>query len=148
MIIRGTTPYHSFVLPLSSSQISNFYVTYTQNGEIVIDKQMGADGVEIADVNLSTENANVENLQDEEIEIDEQTTGSKITIHLTQEETLGFHFYPAAEKNLAIIQIRILDTDGEAYASTPVQERIFGVIKDGVIGNEESTTEDWFISLN
>lgn len=142
MIIRGTTPYHSFVLPLSSSQVSNFYVTYTQNGEIVIDKQMGADGVEIADVNLSTENANVENLQDEEIEIDEQTTGSKITLHLTQEETLGFHFYPAAEKNLAIIQIRILDTNGEAYASTPIQERIFGVIKDGVIGNEESTTED------
>lgn len=142
MIIRGTTPYHSFVLPLSSSQISNFYVTYTQNGEIVIDKQMGADGVEIADVNLSTENANVENLQDEEIEIDEQTTGSKITIHLTQEDTLGFHFYPAAEKNLAIIQIRILDTNGEAYASTPIQERVFGVLKNGVIGNEESTTED------
>ena len=141
MIIRGTTPYHSFVLPLSSSQISNFYVTYTQNGQIVIDKQLGADGVEIADVNLDTENANVENLQDEEIEIDEQTTGSKITIHLTQEDTLGFHFYPAAEKNLAIIQIRILDVDGEAYASTPIQERIFGVLKDGVIGNEESTTE-------
>ena len=141
MIIRGTTPYHSFVLPLSSSQISNFYVTYTQNGQIVIDKQLGADGVEIADVNLDTENANVENLQDEEIETDEQTTGSKITIHLTQEDTLGFHFYPAAEKNIAIIQIRILDVDGEAYASTPIQERIFGVLKDGVIGNEESTTE-------
>lgn len=33
MIIRGTTPYHSFILPLSSSQVSNFYITYTQNGK-------------------------------------------------------------------------------------------------------------------
>ena len=33
MITRGTTPYHSFVLPLSSEQIETLYITYLQNGQ-------------------------------------------------------------------------------------------------------------------
>ena len=56
-------------------------------------------------------------------------------------ETLGFHFYPAAKKNIATISIRILATDQEAYASEPILERIFGIRHDGVIGNEESDND-------
>ena len=119
MIVRGTTPYHSFILPLKTEDISTFYVTYLQNEEVVLDKQMGQDGVAIE--------SGTEELSEE----------SKITIHLTQEDTLKFHFYPAAEKNIAVIQVRVLDNNGEAYASNPVNERIFGVLKDGVIGDEE-----------
>jgi hypothetical protein len=76
------------------------------------------------------ENASMEQLSEEEKQC------SQLTLHLTQEETLGFHFYPAAKKNIAVIHIRILTTDGEAYASEPIRERIFGTRRDGVIGEE------------
>ena len=56
---------------------------------------------------------------------------------MSQEDTLAFKFYPAAEKNLAVIQVRLLTKDGEAYASDPVTERIMGVLKNGVIPPEE-----------
>ena len=134
MITRGTTPYHSFILPLTTDKIEKIYVTYFQNEKIVFEKKLGDNGVEIVDSNFETENANVENLTDEEI--NSLTPSSKLTIHLTQEDTLKFKFYPAARKNIAVIQIRVLDKDGEAYASDPITERIFGVLKDGVIGNE------------
>ena len=134
MITRGTTPYHSFILPLTTDKIEKIYVTYFQNEEVVFEKKLGDNGVEIVDSNFETENANVENLTDEEI--NPLTPSSKLTIHLTQEDTLKFKFYPAARRNIAVIQIRVLDKDGEAYASDPITERIFGVLKDGVIGNE------------
>lgn len=137
MIVRGTTPYHSFILPMAVESISELYVTYLQNGEIVLDKSMGDGNLELKNVDLSTENANVENLTDEEIEID---PSCKLTIHLTQEDTLAFKFFPAAEKNIAVIQVRVLDNNGEAYASDPIRERIYGVLKDGVIG--ESSNEE------
>lgn len=136
MIVRGTTPYHSFILPMASDKISELYVTYLQNEEVVLEKHIDDDGVVIEDSNFEMENASVEPLEDNNVD-----PSSKLTIHLTQEDTLKFHFYPAARKNIAVIQIRILDVDGEAYASDPVNERVFGVLKDGVIGNETDTDE-------
>ena len=124
MIVRGTTPYHTFVLPMESSQIEQIYVTYLQNNEVILDKG-------ISDITL-TDNASVEPLEQGESE----GATTTVTIHLSQEDTLKFSFYPAAEKNVAVIQIRVLDSNGEAYASEPIAERIFGVLKDGVIGNE------------
>jgi hypothetical protein len=72
-----------------------------------------------------------------EILTEEERESSQLTIHLSQEDTLKFHFYPAAKKNIAVIQIRILTKDGEAFASMPINERIFGVLHDGVIPSEE-----------
>ena len=132
MIIRGTTPYHNFILPVLVEDIDAVYVTYLQNEEVIIDKSNLTDEMEIT--NLSDlENASMEELSEEE------QSSCQLTIHLTQEDTLKFHFYPAAKKNIAVIQIRILTTNGEAYASMPVNERIFGVFHDGVIpdGNED-----------
>lgn len=129
MITRGTTPYHTFILPLAAEDIQTVYVTYLQNDEVILDKT-GSDIV-IEDPNLETENASMEELSEEEVEVT-----SKLTIHLTQEDTLKFKFYPAAEKNIAVVQVRVLTKDGEAYASNPIQERVFGVLKDGVISNE------------
>ena len=134
MIIRGTTPYHNFILPVLVEDIDAIYVTYLQNEEIIIDKSNLTDEMEIT--NLSDlENASMEELSEEE------QSSCQLTIHLTQEDTLKFHFYPAAKKNIAVIQIRILTTDGEAYASMPVNERIFGVFHDGVILDEVEVDE-------
>lgn len=125
MIVRGTTPYHKFVVPMSSQDIDTIYITYLQNGEIVLDKT--GEDISVEDVDIETENAHME---DYEIEPSES---SQVTLHLTQEDTLKFKFYPAAEKNIAVIQLRILTSEGEAYASNPIRERIFGVLKEGEI---------------
>ena len=129
MIIRGTTPYHSFVLPLKTEDISKIYITYLQNNEIIVDKTNAE--IEITDIDNEFENASMNE------PLEDFIPSCEVTVHLTQEDTLGFHFYPAAEKNIAVIQIRVLTVDGEAYASEPVHERIFGILKDGVIGNEQ-----------
>lgn len=128
MITRGTTPYHSFLLPMKSEDIDTIYITYLQNNAVVLD--LTGERVEVMDVSNTLENASMGE-ESEEVE-----DVCEATVHLTQEETLQFKFFPAAEKNIAVIQIRILTTEGEAFASEPIHERIFGVLKDGVIGNE------------
>ena len=132
MIIRGTTPYHNFILPILVEDIDAVYVTYLQNDEVVLDKSSLNGDFEINNL-IDLENANVEIFTDEEKE------SSQLTIHLSQEDTLKFHFYPAAKKNIAVIQVRLLTKDGEAFASMPINERIFGVFHEGVIpdGAEE-----------
>ena len=135
MIIRGTTPYHNFILPILAEEIEAVYVTYLQNNEIILDKSNLTDEFEITNL-LDMENASMEDLSEEEQQ------SSQLTLHLSQEDTLKFHFYPAAKKNIAVIQIRILTTNGEAFASMPVNERIFGVLHDGVIPNEEEDEDD------
>lgn len=129
MIIRGTTPYHNFILPILADNIKAVYVTYLQNEEVILDKSIK----DVTIVNLLDlyENASVEELSEEE-------QGScQLTVHLSQEDTLKFSFFPAARKNIAVIQIRLLTTDDEAFASEPVKERIFGVLHDGVITDDE-----------
>lgn len=128
MITRGTTPYHSFLLPMKSEDIDTIYITYLQNNAVVLD--LTGERVEVMDISNTLENASMGE-ESEEVE-----DACEATVHLTQEETLQFKFFPAAEKNIAVIQIRILTTEGEAFASEPIHERIFGVLKDGVIGNE------------
>ena len=133
MIIRGTTPYHNFILPILAKDIKAIYVTYLQNGQVVLDKT--GEDVTITDLVDLFENASMEELPEEE------RNSSQLTVHLTQEDTLKFHFYPAAKKNIAVIQIRILTMDDEAFASMPINERIFGVLHDGVIPDEVEENE-------
>lgn len=47
MIIRGTTPYHNFILPVLAEDIDAVYVTYLQNEEVVVDKSNLIDEMEI-----------------------------------------------------------------------------------------------------
>lgn len=138
MIIRGTTPYHSFVLPLEPEQISTLYITYLQNNSVILDKQYNpSESGESTEIVIEPWTDDLENASmNEQQSADEQAEtipSTLVQIHLSQEDTLKFHFYPAAEKNIAVIQIRVLTTDDEAYASEPIRERIFGVLKDGVI---------------
>ena len=140
MIIRGTTPYHNFILPILAEDIKAIYVTYLQNNEVILDKSLlDGDESEHNDFIIANlkdlENANVEILTEEERE------SCQLTLHLSQEDTLKFHFYPAAKKNIAVIQIRILTMDDEAFASMPINERIFGVLHDGVIPDEVEVDE-------
>lgn len=140
MIIRGTTPYHNFILPILAEDIKAIYVTYLQNNEIILDKSL-------LDGNESEHNdfiiANLKDLENANMEIltEEERESCQLTLHLTQEDTLKFHFYPAAKKNIAVIQIRILTMDDEAFASMPINERIFGVLHDGVIPDEVEVDE-------
>lgn len=123
MIIRGTTPYHTFTIPLLAEEINTIYITYSQNGQIILDK-----GDE--DVILT----NLLDLVDDPEELtDEEKLWCQAELHLSQEDTLKFKFYPAARKNIAVIQIRLRAIDDEAYASDPIHERIMGAIKDGEI---------------
>ena len=133
MLLRGTTPYHSFTLPMKSDKIAKLYITYFQNGEIILEKKSDnpEDGVDIKDFVDMYDNAEIETLALSE----EEVNTSIATVHLTQEDTLKFHFYPAAKKNIALIQLRLLDTDDEAYASEPIRERVYGVF------NEEELVE-------
>lgn len=135
MIIRGTTPYHNFILPCLSENITELYITYMQNDLVILDKSIKDEDSDISIINVRDmlENASMEELTEEEL------SSSQVTIHLTQEDTLAFIFYPAAEKNIAVIQIRFLTNDGEAFASFPIHERIGGVLKNGVIGNEKNS---------
>ena len=131
MIVRGTTPYHYFVLPISSADISEIYITYMQNGQFLFEKDK--DEITLMDVDLS-DNASM----GDENEESEYEVYCQASVHLTQEDTLKFKFFPAAEKNIAWIQIRVLDTEGEAYAAEPVRERVYGILKNGVIPGEQN----------
>lgn len=126
--MRGTTPYHSFILPIKAEEIDKIYLTYLQNDKVILDKTN--EDVTITDIVDLYENASMEELTEEEL------NSCQVVLHMSQEDTLAFKFYPAAEKNIAVIQVRLLTTDGEAYASDPVTERIMGVLKDGVIPEE------------
>ena len=140
MIIRGTTPYHNFILPILVEDIKAIYVTYLQNDEVILDKKMLEGEEESSDFIIANlkdlENASMEDLSEEERE------SCQLSLHLSQEDTLAFHFYPAARKNIAVIQIRILTTDDEAFASMPINERIFGVLHDGVIPDQKESINE------
>ena len=127
MIQPYTTPYHYFIIPFKPEQVEKVYITYTQNGEIILDKT-------VDDISLIISATKVDNAYyGDETPPPTKLTDSIITIHLTQEETSQFHFYPAAEKNIAVIQVRVLTTTGNAYASRPIRDRISGVLKKEII---------------
>lgn len=123
MIIRGTTPYHSFGLPVRADKVAQVWITYMQNGHIVLDKTLDDDIVII----------NTEDLLDNASMHCDPNDSSYAILHLTQEDTLSFTFWPAAEKNIIAVQVRVLDVDDESYVSYPFHERLMGVEKEGVI---------------
>ena len=75
MITRGTTPYHSFVLPLKTEDISQVYITYLQNNEVILDKSIS--DVEIADIDDEYENASMNE------PLEDFVPSCELTIHLT-----------------------------------------------------------------
>ena len=99
-MIRGTTPTLEFVLPMDTGQLAEVFVTVSQDGSVVIDKQM-------KDLDLN---------------------GNKLSVRLTQEETLKLKSGCMAE-----IQIRARAVAGEAIASNIISVSAGRILKDGVI---------------
>ena len=135
MIIRGTTPYHIFDIPFEFSDIQQIFITYLQNGQVVLDKN-------INDISVNEEAPLIDESLIQKLKIvfnnkNNEGVTTTIMLHLSQEDTLKFNFFPAAEKNIAVIQLRILDANNEAYASSPIYERIYGILKEGVISINE-----------
>ena len=142
-ITRGTTPTFNFILPFSYD-VDDIRLTFMQNGQII--KQYGKDDMTITPILTETENSDIvdENYGDEFISNDydteypesgedENEVYCNCSIIMSQEDTLSFLFYPAAEKNIAISQFKIL-IDNEVYVSDPVNFRIYGDLDGNIIG--------------
>lgn len=106
---RGTTPTLTFTLPYEIA-ISTLYITFVQRDKTVLEK---------------TEN-------------DATIDKNKITLNLTQDETLLFQSSPTAMTlsdlpQPVYIQLRIRDADGNSFASQIIQTSVDAILKDGVI---------------
>ena len=99
-MIRGTTPRLYFYLPFNVDALNEAYVTFAQNGETVFEKTLSECVVE----------------------------QNKISVKLTQEETLMLHVGSTVE-----IQIRAKTGSGDALASNIMRESADRILKEGVI---------------
>ena len=136
MIRRYTTPYHHFVLPFLTDEIDKVILTYSQNGEIITTKEKK--DVVIHNIQELLDNASMGEdlfalLMSKVGDVNAVAESSLLSVHLTQEDTSSFTFYKAEEKNIALAQIRILDTKGDAFVSRPIKIRIYGSTSEGVI---------------
>lgn len=101
---RGTTPTNAFTTALDLSDADVIYITYKQDGAVVIEKTKD-------DITFGTTD-------------DDRYT---LTIGLTQEETLAF------STSTVYIQIRARFSDGRVVASNVVPATVQQILKEGVI---------------
>lgn len=99
-MIRGTTAIHIFTFPFAVNMLTEVWITYSQRNVEILTKQLA------------------------ECEAD----GNKLTVHLTQEDTLLFQ-----ENCYTQIQIRCKDNGGNAIASNIIKDFTEKILKDGVI---------------
>lgn len=99
-MIRGTTPTLEFVIPFDTGQLAEAFVTLSQNETVIIDKAL----------------------------TECQRSGDKLTVRLTQEDTLKLECDIVTE-----IQIRARTLEGEAIASQIIKVNTERILKDGVI---------------
>lgn len=145
-ITRGTTPILNFVLPFNYTEINSIYVTFTQNGEKII--QLDDSEFEVSPLLTETENSDItdvnygddfvsNNIDFEGFDVNEDEGEYYINcaLHLTEEQTLGFTFWPAAEKNIAIVQFKVVVGE-EVYISNPVNFRIYGDLDGEIRGTK------------
>ena len=125
MIKRYSTPYHDFIIPFLSKDINEVKVTYSQNGEIILEKEK--QDITIIDIVDILDNASMGEDFSSKLR---QKTGYKfcslLTIHLTQEESSAFTFHKAAEKNIALVQFHLIDSKGDSFVSRPIRMRVYG----------------------
>ena len=95
---RGTTPTHEFNTNVDLTDAKIVYITYMQNGETVVEKTID----------------------------DAVIDGDKITVSLTEEDTLKFD-----ANSLVEIQLRVGFENGERIASNIMRVRVQKILKDG-----------------
>jgi len=113
-IRRGTTPTHKFHVSVPLDDVSALYITYQQNKETIIEKEI------------------------EDVIVD--SAGGIIETSLSQEETLCFsssgwdRLYPNQMRDgLVRIQIRLKYSDDRADASNVISTTVDEILKDGEI---------------
>ena len=132
MIKRYATPYEYFILPFTAEEISKLKVTYSQNGNVICEKDDS--DITIFDVGeLDNASMNEELMQELQKKSKRYSEFSVAMIHLTQEDTAKFIFHKAAEKNIALIQFHIVNTEDDSFVSRPVHVRIYGNLNEGVL---------------
>lgn len=99
-MIRGTTPTHIFKIPFDTANLKEVRIFYAQNKKVIVEK--------------TTENCVMEE--------------NKITVKLTQEETLRFSHMKNTE-----IQLKVMTTDGTVMATHPLQVHVCEILKDEVL---------------
>lgn len=106
-MIRGTTQLHTFFMPFDLSNIRDIYVTYEQNKQEIVEKN-------ITDVQFDYQK-------------------KAINVELNQYDTLLFHPYTVPGSDIVSIQIRLTTIDGRVMASHVMRTRVYDIIKQGVI---------------
>jgi len=129
MITRYTTPYHYFILPIKRDLIQTVYITYSQNGTVLFEKSSANGQIDL----IGASEVNNAEISIEEELIQSTSTDTFAIIHLSQEDTFQFQHYPAEEKNITLIQVRVISTDGGSYVSRVIRDRIYGTLKEEVI---------------
>ena len=101
MIVRGTTPGFTFLIPsvYLHNEIAQGYVTFRQRDVIITKTFTDAD-------------------------IQRGGEFGKVEIALTQEETYRFKFYSEMYKNVILVQIKTKDVEGSIYASDIMTENV------------------------
>lgn len=102
-MIRGTTPTHTFTTDIDLTEATLLYITYTQNGKTIVEKDIS------------------------EVRVDKNV----VTTWLTQTETLKFSAKP--QTGIVEIQIRAGFADGGRIASDIIRTDIKNILKDGEI---------------
>lgn len=100
MIRKGTTPTHIFDVNIDTQDIASVRVLYAQGGKLVLKK--------------NTESVKIE--------------GKKLTVTLTQDDTLLFDYRQHVQ-----IQIRILTNSGAALASGIIPVSVGQLLESEVI---------------
>lgn len=109
MITRTTTPEQVFYSAFPLNEVMDFIITYTQNGNIILNKQPTDCIVD--------------------------TTANTISIRLSQEETKLFTYNAKdINKNMIEIQLKILTNDNIVMASTIVKQRVEKILNDDFMG--------------
>lgn len=107
MIIRGATQTHVFRIPFDSEDIGAMYITYKQINGAVIEKSL------------------------EDITFDRSLGIAKVVF--SQNDTLSFKPYTTLNSDIVEIQCRAVLTNGKAYVTEELKERVKDVFKEGVI---------------
>lgn len=118
MIVRGSTPTHVFVFPqaISLPHIKEVFITYVQDGRVVIDKRL-------ADAEINT-------------------TTRTIEVQLSQDNTMGFVVYRKPKLNLVNIQLKIAFVDGTVCHSRVMREKVCNQLLDGCVYDDGTFYDD------
>lgn len=103
MIVRGSTPTHVFNFPHSIDNVKEAFITYKQDGRVVLDKRL-------ADAKVDK-------------------TAKTISLRLTQENTMAFVVNRKPKDNIVEIQVKLLFNNGEVVHSHKIRERV----QDGLL---------------